>query len=121
MTPLGWGPALFVWVYALAWFLLNDQMKLLAYRILDPAKAELEPTAEPKPEPTAEPKPAAAAEPRRKPAAAAEPRPDQPPDLTPQLVKRVHEMYEELGREEVQAVENWERADRQVPKGEPDE
>ena len=36
MTPLGWGWAAFVWGYALAWFLLNDRVKLLAYRILDP-------------------------------------------------------------------------------------
>ncbi len=40
MTPLGWGWALFVWGYALAWFLVNDRVKLLAYRILDRAKAE---------------------------------------------------------------------------------
>jgi H+-transporting ATPase len=40
MTPLGWGWALFVWGYALAWFLVNDRVKLLAYRIFDPAKAE---------------------------------------------------------------------------------
>ena len=39
MTPLGWGWALFVWGYALAWFLVNDRVKLLAYRILDPTKA----------------------------------------------------------------------------------
>ncbi len=39
MTPLGWGWALFVWGYALAWFLLNDRLKLLAYRIFDPVKA----------------------------------------------------------------------------------
>jgi len=39
MTPLGWGWALIVWGYALAWFLVNDRVKLLAYRILDPAKA----------------------------------------------------------------------------------
>ncbi len=32
MTPLGWGWALFVWGYALAWFLVNDRVKLLAYR-----------------------------------------------------------------------------------------
>src|SRR5271168_3966974 len=38
MTPLGWGWALFVWGYALAWFLVNDRVKLLAYRMLDPAK-----------------------------------------------------------------------------------
>ena len=43
MTPLGWGWALFVWGYALAWFLLNDRVKLLAYRLLDPAKAQAEP------------------------------------------------------------------------------
>ncbi len=29
MTPLGWGWALFVWGYALAWFLVNDRVKLL--------------------------------------------------------------------------------------------
>jgi H+-transporting ATPase len=39
MTPLGWSWALFVWGYALVWFLLNDRLKLLAYRILDPAAA----------------------------------------------------------------------------------
>jgi H+-transporting ATPase len=38
MTPLGWGWALFVWSYALAWFLVNDRVKLLAYQILDPVK-----------------------------------------------------------------------------------
>jgi H+-transporting ATPase len=38
MTPLGWGWAGFVWGYALVWFLLNDRLKLLAYRIFDPVK-----------------------------------------------------------------------------------
>jgi H+-transporting ATPase len=41
MTPLGWGWAAFVWGYALAWFLLNDRVKLLAYRIFDTTKAPL--------------------------------------------------------------------------------
>jgi len=41
MTPLGWGWELFVWGYALAWFLVNDRVKLLAYRIFDPTKAPL--------------------------------------------------------------------------------
>ncbi len=41
MEPLGWGWALFVWGYALAWFLVNDRVKLLAYRILDPTKSPL--------------------------------------------------------------------------------
>jgi H+-transporting ATPase len=48
MTPLGWGWALFVWGYALAWFLVNDQVKVLAYRILDPAKAAPPKLARPK-------------------------------------------------------------------------
>jgi len=37
MTPLGWGWALSVWGYALVWFLVNDRLKLLAYRIFDPS------------------------------------------------------------------------------------
>ena len=41
MTPLGWGWALFVWGYALVWFLATDRVKLLAYRIFDPAAAPL--------------------------------------------------------------------------------
>ncbi len=41
MTPLGWGWAAFVWGYALAWFLVNDRVKLLAYRVFDPTKAPL--------------------------------------------------------------------------------
>jgi len=40
MTPLGWGWAGFVWGYALLWFLVNDRVKLLAYRIFDPVKAK---------------------------------------------------------------------------------
>jgi H+-transporting ATPase len=43
MTPLGWGWAGFVWGYALLWFLLNDRVKLLAYRIFDPVKAKPQP------------------------------------------------------------------------------
>jgi H+-transporting ATPase len=41
MTPLGWSWALFVWGYALAWFLVNDRVKLLAYRVFDPTAAPL--------------------------------------------------------------------------------
>ena len=70
MTPLGWGWALMVWGYALAWFLVNDRVKLLAYRIFDPVKAE------PKPEAKAE----------------------TPSDLTPQIAKRAYELYEERVR-----------------------
>jgi len=36
MAPIGWNWALFVWGYALAWFLVNDRVKLAAYRYFDP-------------------------------------------------------------------------------------
>ncbi len=38
MAPLGWRWAAFVWAYALAWFLVNDNVKLAAYRLLDPQR-----------------------------------------------------------------------------------
>jgi H+-transporting ATPase len=38
MAPLGWKWAGFVWAYALIWALINDRIKLLAYKIFDPAK-----------------------------------------------------------------------------------
>ena len=90
MTPLGWGWALFVWAYALVWFLVNDRVKLLAYWILDRAKSEPEaetgaaarsdakakatpePKAGPKPDVRAEPKPAAKAQRERETKAKAE-------------------------------------------------
>jgi H+-transporting ATPase len=40
VTPLWWGWAALVWVYALAWFLLTDPLKLLAYRVLDATKKD---------------------------------------------------------------------------------
>jgi H+-transporting ATPase len=237
MTPLGWGWAGFVWGYALLWFLVNDNVKLLAYRIFDPvkaapkpeakagepkpeakvdpktqskpesepkadaapnakgdaktsakpdvkpeAKAETKDKADPKPEvkaeskadpkpdakpevkteakaepktdskaepkpeanaeaetetktepnpevkavkpkpevKTSEPKPDVKAEPKS--IAKAEPQPEAksktPSDLTPGLVKRVHKLYEELGREDVQAVQDWEKAERETRKDE---
>jgi H+-transporting ATPase len=67
MTPLGWKWAGFVWAYAIVWFLINDQIKWLAYRIFDPVKkskkGELDPDGKTKnkaefmPENKAEPKP----------------------------------------------------------------
>jgi H+-transporting ATPase len=36
MTPIGWKWAAFVWGYAIVWALVNDRVKLLAYRIFDP-------------------------------------------------------------------------------------
>ncbi|MGA7806178.1 plasma-membrane proton-efflux P-type ATPase [Bradyrhizobium sp.] len=38
VTPLWWGWAALVWGYALAWFVVTDPMKLLAYRLLSSAK-----------------------------------------------------------------------------------
>jgi H+-transporting ATPase len=38
MTPIGFGLALLVWVYALAWFLVNDWVKLLALRLIAAAR-----------------------------------------------------------------------------------
>jgi len=57
--------------------IVHDRAKLLLYRIFVLAKAE------PKSERKAK----------------------TPADLTPQIVKRVYELYEEPGREDVQAVE----------------
>jgi H+-transporting ATPase len=73
MTPLGWGWGLFVWGYALAWFLVNDRVKLLAYRFLDPVKVERKPAAKAVPKPDAEPK--------------REARAKTPSDSTPQAAK----------------------------------
>jgi hypothetical protein len=38
--------------------------------------------------------------------------------LTPQIVKRVHELYEELGRQDVRAVQDWEKSERKIRKDE---
>jgi len=40
MAPLPWPWAVFVWLYAMGWFLVTDQIKLLAYRFLDAPKAK---------------------------------------------------------------------------------
>jgi H+-transporting ATPase len=47
MAPLGWKWAGLVWVYALTWALINDRVKLLAYRIFDPIKKTIPQTAAP--------------------------------------------------------------------------
>jgi len=166
MTPLGWKWAGFVWGYALIWFLINDRIKLLAYRIFDPIKAvpahqaaaetkpevkdgpKPEAKVEPAPDSKAESKPAAKDTPNPevkvelkpevkdepkpevkdglKPEAKTEPKPETkvepkpevkaPSEVTPQLVKRVHELYEELGREEVRAVQEWEKKEQDAHK-----
>ena len=68
---------------------------------------------EPNPEATAaELKPEAKAEPTL------EAKAKTPSELTPQIIKRVHELYEELGREEVLAVQEWEKAEQEIRKDE---
>ena len=59
MTPLGWKWAGFVWAYALVWFLINDGLKLVAYKVLDATQGAAKPkiTAAAKPEDKAEPAP----------------------------------------------------------------
>jgi len=60
------------------WFLVNDRVKLLAYRIFDPAKAKA------------------------------------PSGLTPQIVKRAYEIYEERSRQRDPAVRVWQQAEREI-------
>jgi H+-transporting ATPase len=38
LPPIGWTLALFVWAYALAWFIVNDYVKRAAYDIFDHSK-----------------------------------------------------------------------------------
>ena len=77
------------------------------------APAEAKPDAKPDAEPAAPAEAKPDAKPDAKPAAPAEAKPDAKPDAesraTPQLVQRVHELYEELGREDVQAVQEWDK------------
>jgi H+-transporting ATPase len=138
VTPLGWKYAGIVWGYAFAWFLATDPVKLLAYKVLDKIKAHAKPDdakakpdattnakpddAKPKPDlkpdavTPAGPKPGApaAVKPPVKPAAGP------PSEPTPELVARVHKLYEELGRQDVQAVEASEQAHRATRRDAPD-
>ena len=82
MTPLGWGWALFVWGYALAWFLVNDRVKLLAYRVFDPTAAPL--------------------------------LAKKPVEVTPQIATRAYELYEQRGRRDGQAGQDWLEAEREI-------
>jgi H+-transporting ATPase len=88
---------------------------------IDKEEPKLSAKAESKPEAKPESKPAVQDD--SKPEAKAQPKPEaqSPSDVTPQLVKRVHELYEELGREEVKAVQEWDKANQQTRKDAPDE
>ena len=84
MTPLGWKWAGFVWVYAIAWFLINDRIKLLAYRFFDPVIAK---------EATVSSN-----------------------DLSEQIATRAYEHYVQEGRHDGGAVQDWERAEKEIRK-----
>ena len=98
MEPLPWKWALFVWGYALAWFLVNDRVKLLAYWILDHTKAGATPEARA----------------QRKPEAKAQ----TPSDLTPQIAARAYELYQERVQGQSQADQDWLEAERETRHGE---
>ena len=127
MTPLGWGWAGFVWGYALLWFLLNDRVKLLAYKIFDPVKKSATKT-EVKDKIKDETKPIAKgvtkpeAEDETKPEAKAETNPENneetPSSLKPQIAKRAYELYEERGRKDGPAVQDWTKAEQEIRKSE---
>jgi len=163
MTPLGWTWAGFVWGYALLWALVNDRVKLLAYRIFDPVKkavakpetktasqpdakgeTKTPPTPDAKPEvkadgtdkpksdfkpdattePTADAKAGAKPKPQAesKPDGKAEPKPEAkdttPLDLKPRIATRAYELYEQQGHRDGQAVVYWDKAEREIQKDE---
>jgi H+-transporting ATPase len=89
MHPLGWGWAGFVWGYAIAWALVNDRVKLLAYRILDPRKPAL---------------------------LGKKPVDRKAPDLKPEIATRAYELFEKRGRADGQATQDWTEAEREIRK-----
>jgi hypothetical protein len=42
-----------------------------------------------------------------------------PVDVTPQIAKRAYELYEQRGRQDGRAVQDWEQAEREIRKDEP--
>src|SRR5208337_4716590 len=121
MTPLGWGWTLFVWGYALIWFLLNDRVKLLAYRIFDPVKAKSKPEAKIEAKPAVEPKPEVKElepESEIKVEANAGTKASTSSDLNPKIAKRAYELYAQQGRHDGQAAQNWNQAEQAIRKEE---
>ena len=124
MTPLGWGWAAFVWGYALVWFLVNDRVKLLAYRLFDRAKDEPKPEAktERKADATPEATSESATEPKSDAKAVvkrevnAEAKLEGSSDLTSQIATRAYELYEQQGRRDGQSVQNWDKAEQEIRK-----
>ncbi|MDI1293691.1 MAG: DUF2934 domain-containing protein [Methylobacter sp.] len=42
-----------------------------------------------------------------------------PADMTPQIAKRAYQLYEQGGRQDGRAVQDWEKAEREIRKDEP--
>ena len=156
MAPLGWKWAGFVWAYAIAWALINDRVKLLAYRVLDhvnadaakPAPRVILPKAQartdqPKPEERASPKPDAKAEQPKIDAKADQPKPEEkapaapvakaeaptpeakvdpkadvkaPYNLTSQIAGRAYELYQHRAPDGGTAVQDWQKAEQELRK-----
>jgi H+-transporting ATPase len=108
MAPLGWKWAGLVWAYALVWALINDRVKLLAYKIFDLVKAG------PKPDAKAEAKPDVKGEPKPDAKAESKPEAKAPSDLTPQIAKRAYELYEKRAGNDGTAVQDWKKAEQEI-------
>ncbi|MGA9260521.1 MAG: plasma-membrane proton-efflux P-type ATPase [Desulfobacterales bacterium] len=124
MMPLGWAWALLVWVYAFAWFLLSDRVKLLAYRVLDPTDAPLlgrkpvkaERFAAAKEHADVKAQIARRANELYEQQGHQDGRADQDweHDYTAQIAKRAYELYEQRGRQDGRADQDWEQAEREI-------
>jgi plasma-membrane proton-efflux P-type ATPase len=136
LVPLPWWKMLAIFAYAMvSCLVVNDAIKvaMIKWRVPNAVakaepkpetKAEPKPEAKAEPETKAEPKPEAKAEPETKaepkPEAKTEPQPEAktPSDLTPQIAKRAYELYEQRGRQDGRAVQDWEQAKREIRKDE---
>jgi H+-transporting ATPase len=114
MEPLPWQWALFVWVYALVWFLVNDRLKLLAYWILDRTEAGATPQARGQHKLAAKAEVQPDAQPNVTPEAEAEDKVEPPSDLTAQIAARAYELYQRRAHEEAQPDQDWLEAERDV-------
>jgi plasma-membrane proton-efflux P-type ATPase len=108
LMPLPWWQTLAIFAYAIvSCLVVNDAVKvaLIKWRVPNAVARKPEAKAEPKPEAKSEPKPDAKAK--------------TPSDLTPQIAKRAYELYEQQGRHDGHAVQDWDQAERQIWKDEP--
>ena len=136
MTPLGWGWAGFVWGYALLWFLVNDRIKLLAYRIFDPVKANAQTESKskcrrqmPKSKRKLIPRPGLNLKKKLHREASTEAKPKPKPNrreldtesesqegirFDPADCGRAYELYEREGHRDGQSAQNWDKAEQEI-------